>query len=300
MNAVVKNKSEAELLKLIFEISSLLDIELDVEFEALKEGGIKDIIKFFKKKKNKKKIDKYLIYFGAILSGVLINVLSETINNDSELNELKKEEIRLNIQKLKKDLEEDSKTEDEETVIVENLVLNVSQVYKVQIFKSRFYSNLIKEPKVYQISTTEIDENQNPKSDEKILERQYFNKQILETEDQTPITIDDANIEIVSPVFKQSNLKWKGIYDGKPMSFQLMDSDFKNSVLNRQYSFTSGTSIRCRLVITKSLSEEGEEVIKDAKVFDVIEVFDGQQTLVTKKAKHLKELKNQIKIDFKE
>lgn len=84
------------------------------------------------------------------------------------------------------------------------------------------------------------------------------------------------------------------------MSFQLMDSEFRNSVLNKKYSFTSGTSIECRLVITKSINEEGEEILKDAKVFDVIEIFDGQQTLITKKAKHLKELKNQLLIDFKD
>jgi len=163
MNAVVKNKSEAELLKLIFELSNLLDIEIDVEFEALKEGGIKDIIKFFKKKNNKKKIEKFLIYFGTILSGVLINVISENLKNDPEYNEFKKEESRLNIQKLKKELEYDSKTQDEEIIIVENIISNANQVFKVQIFKSRFYSNLLKEPKVYQISTTEIDDNQIPK-----------------------------------------------------------------------------------------------------------------------------------------
>jgi len=79
-----------------------------------------------------------------------------------------------------------------------------------------------------------------------------------------------------------------------------MDSDFKNSVLNKRYSFTSGTSIKCRLVIRKSLNEEGEETLQDAKVYDVIEIFYGEQTLVTKKARHLKELRNQIKIDFQE
>ena len=95
-------------------------------------------------------------------------------------------------------------------------------------------------------------------------------------------------------------MKWKGLYNDKSISFNLLDSDFKNAVLNKQYSFSNGTSIKCTLEIVITLDEDGEEIIKEANVFDVLEVFDGKQTHITKKAKHLKELQNQIKIDFKE
>ncbi|MFC0186170.1 hypothetical protein ACFFJX_28550 [Pseudarcicella hirudinis] len=98
MNAIVKNKSEAELIKLFFEVSNLLDLDITLEFEALKEGGIKDIIKYFKKKKNKQAL---MIFFGTIISNVLINITSDYFIKDKELEELNKEEKRLNILKLK-------------------------------------------------------------------------------------------------------------------------------------------------------------------------------------------------------
>jgi hypothetical protein len=300
MNAVVKNKSEAEFIKLFFEVSNLLDLDIDLEFEALKEGGIKDIIKYFKKKKNKQKLDKLLIFFGAILSGVLINVASDHFNKDKELEELNKEEKRLNIRKLKNDLEQDSLTKAQETVVIESIVIQISDTHKVQVFKSRFYKQILKEPKLYQFSTTELDINYKPFSTEKTITRANFNKQILESEDLAPKTIEDANIEIVSPVLKQGNMKWKGLYNDKSISFNLLDLEFKNAVLNRKYSFSNGTSIKGSLEIVVTLDDEGEEIIKEAKVFDVLEVFDGKQTHITTKAKHLKELKNQIRIDFKE
>lgn len=300
MNAVVKNKSEAELIKLFFEVSNLLDLDIDLEFEALREGGIKDIIKYFKKKKNKQKLEKILIYFGAILSGILINVTSDYLNQDKELEELSKEEKRLNIRKLKNELQKDSLSNEQQTVLVENIIIQIGDTHKVQVFKSRFYQQILKEPKLYQFSTTELDSNYRPLSIERTIIRANFNKQILDSEELKPKTIENANIEIVSPVLKQGNMKWKGLYNDKSISFNLLDTDFKNAVLNKKYSFSNGTSIKCSLEIVVTFDEDGEEIIKEAKVFDVLEVFDGKETYITKKAKHLKEIKNQIRIDFKE
>ncbi|MCY1378689.1 hypothetical protein D9M69_663450 [compost metagenome] len=70
--------------------------------------------------------------------------------------------------------------------------------------------------------------------------------------------------------------------------------------MNKQYSFTNGTSIKCSIEIVVTLNDEGDEVMKEAKVFDVLEVFDGTQSHITKKSKHFRELKSQMKIDFNE
>jgi hypothetical protein len=298
MDAFVKNKSEAELLKLICEITFLLDIELDLEFEAAKEGGIKDILKYFKKKKNRKQLNNLLIYFGAIISGVLINVASDNFNKDKELDELTKEEKRLNIKNLKKHLDEDNLTDADTTKAVNYLIHLLSEEHKIKVFKSRFYNQLLKEEKLYKFSTTEVTENLEPISKEYIIPRTDFKKQILENEDKKPISIENAVIEIVSPVLKQGNIKWKGIYDGQSVTFNLLDAEFKYSVINKQYSFINGTSIKCSLQIIQSVNDEGEIYNKEINVFDVIEVFDGIQTVETKKAKNIKELKNQMKIDF--
>ena len=48
MDAFVKNKAEAELLKVFKEISDILKLDLSFEIEALTEGGIKEFIKILK------------------------------------------------------------------------------------------------------------------------------------------------------------------------------------------------------------------------------------------------------------
>lgn len=298
MDAFVKNKSEAELLKLISEITILLDVEIDLEFEAIKQGGIKDIIKYFKKKKNKKQLNNFLIFLGGIIGGVLINVSSDYLNKDKETEELTKEEKRLNIRKLKRNIDEDALSEDEKAKAINQIIFLISEDHKVKVFKSRFYYNLLKENKLYQLSTTELTENYEPISKENIIERSYFKNQILETEDKKPIFIENAIVEIVSPVLKQGSIKWKGIYDGQSISFNLLDKEFKSSVINKQYSFVNGTSIKCKLELIQSINDDGEIYNKEINVYDVLEIFDGVQTIITKKAKKLKELKNQIKIDF--
>lgn len=300
MNAIAKNRSETELIKLFNEVAHLLDFEIELEFEALKEGGIKEIVKYFGKKQNRRRLKNILIYFSAIFSGVVINVASDIINKDKELDNLSKEEKRLNIRKLKNYLEQDSISKQQEEEAIKKIVLIIVDTYKVQVFKSRFYQQILKDTKVLQFSVTELDSNYKPLSVEKSIIRESFSKQILENDDMAPEIIDDANIEIISPVLKQGNLKWRGFYNGSPINFHLLDSGFKDDVLNRKYSFSNGTSIRCRLEIVISIDNGGEEIIKDAKVLDVLEVFDNGQTIVTKKAKHLSELKTQMKIDFKE
>lgn len=298
MDAFVKNKSEAELLKLICEVTLLLDIELDFEFEAIKQGGIKDIIKYFKKKKNKKQLNNLLIYFGAIISGVIINVASDNFNKDKESDELSKEEKRLNIKVLKKQLDEGNLNEEDTIKAINYVIFLISEEHKIKVFKSRFYNHLLKEDKLYKFSTTELTENFEPISRENIIPRIDFKKQILDNEDKKPILIENAVIEIVSPVLKQGNIKWKGIYDGQSITFNLLDSEFKISVINKQYSFTNGTSIKCRLELIQSVNDDGEIYNKEINVSDVLEIYDGIQIIETKKAKHIKELKNQIKIDF--
>ena len=54
MNAEILNKAQAEVIKISKEITNLLGFDLDLEMEALDEGGIKSIFKFVDKGFNKK------------------------------------------------------------------------------------------------------------------------------------------------------------------------------------------------------------------------------------------------------
>ena len=143
-----------------------------------------------------------MVFIGVIFSGVLISVISNKLAKNTELEKSQLEESRLNIKKLKKDLEKDDITEKESTLIIENLTLIISNTVKIKFHRSNFYSNLLKEKKIEQISTTELDENYNPLSEEKTVYREDFNKFIVHKVKIDSEFIEDANIEIVSPVLK--------------------------------------------------------------------------------------------------
>jgi hypothetical protein len=298
MDAFVKNKAEAELLKVFKEISELLELDLSFEIEALTEGGIKEFIKILKKKKTKKQIAKILAVVGVIFSGVLTNIISDQFTKNPELEKSQLEESQLNIKKLKRDLEKEDILEEESTLIIENLTVIISNTDKIKFHRSNFYSNLLKENKIEQISTTELDENNNPLSEEKKVSRENFNKFIVHKVKIDSEFIEDVNIEIVSPVLKKGKMKWRGYYDSKPISFNLLDSDFRNSVLNREVSFQNGTSIKCLLEFEKEMDDEGNIKTTEINVFDVSNIFEGETTIITKRGKEIIEEKKQTKLDF--
>jgi hypothetical protein len=298
MDAFVKNKAEAELLKVFKEISELLELDLSFEIEALTEGGIKEFIKILKKKKTKKQIAKILAVVGVIFSGVLTNIISDQFTKNPELEKSQLEESQLNIKKLKRDLEKEDILEEESTLIIENLTVIISNTDKIKFHRSNFYSNLLKENKIEQISTTELDENNNPLSEEKKVSRENFNKFIVHKVKIDSEFIEDVNIEIVSPVLKKGKMKWRGYYDSKPISFILLDSDFRNSVLNREVSFQNGTSIKCLLEFEKEMDDEGNIKTTEINVFDVSNIFEGETTIITKRGKEIIEEKKQTKLDF--
>lgn len=298
MDAFVKNKAEAELLKIFKEISDILDLDLSFEMEALTKGGIKEFFKILKKKKTKKQIVKILSIIGVIFSGVLTNIISDKLTKNTELEKSQLEESQLNIKNLKLALEKENITEEESNVIIENLTIIITNSDKIKFHRSNFYLNLLKEDKIEQISTTQLDENYNPISDEKKVARKDFVKFIIHREKIQSEFIEEANIEIISPVLRSGKMKWRGYYDAKPISFNLLDSEFQNEVLNREVSFQNGTSIKCLLEFEKEMDDEGNIRTTEINVFDVIKVFEGETTIITKRGKKIIEEKNQTKLDF--
>lgn len=296
MNAFVKNRSEAELLRIFNEIFNILEVEIEIEFEAIQQGGLKEIAKFFTKKKTKKRIQTYIV---PIITAVLVGILINYATKDSELDELTKTEKRLNIKKLQGELENNiggNSNLDQQKV--DQIIYYLLTDHKLQVHKSRFYQELIKESKIYKFSTLELNNNFEPISKEVVIQRESFFNQVLEDENGKTITIEDANVEIVSPVLKQGNIKWKGLYKNQPINFLLKDSDFQKLVLNREIGFKNGTSIKCSIKYKECLNENGELIFKEIEVFDVLEIFEGDKRIETKKSKAKKELAFQTKMEF--
>ena len=268
MNAYTLNRAEDELLKIIGEVSKILDVQVVTEAYALEEGGIKEIYKFILKHKQQAK------YVGVFLAGISATIISDVVGNsiktDAEMENLKKQEIRLSIEKLKRDLEEsDPENRQTNTLIIENLSILLGETNKIKISKSNFYSSLLKEEKISQVSTQELDRNLQPIGQEKVVPRVDFNKFIIEETEIEDDYLEQVSLEIVSPVLNRNRSKWKAMYDDNAFSFTMKDKYFQELVITRNLSFSNGTSIICDLETSQKLDIDGEIILGAKRVYNV-------------------------------
>ena len=260
MDAKTYNKVETEFLKIVEETSKILDISISTEIQALEEGGIKAIYKFFTKKKNKKALKSVMRYFLGILGVVIANVISDKINSNPEYEKLKMEEIRFEIEKLKRELKEDS--EDKEQVeknekSIDSMAIYISEVNKIKLSKSKLYDSF----------------NFKPKSKEKFVPRKDFEKFII-----NDIIVDsdykyDVILEIISPVLNQSKYSWRALYEDKVILFNLKDDSFKNDIISKGLQFSNGTKLVCELDIKQKINDKGEIVPSKYLVYNVSQII---------------------------
>lgn len=296
MNAFVRNECEKELLTIFKEVIQSLDIEIDVESEAFKEGGLKEIWKFLGK--NGVQLTLIITVFGLVLSRIpvenkeLVKLQMENLELDNELK-------RVELKKLKNQIRtEEELTED----IVERVLEILDKDYKIIWHKSNFYKKLNFYPKVTKLTTQRLNEKNEPVEKERTVEREHFSKFILRSDTSPPNIDEEAIIDIISPVLKKGNFSWKGFYKGEIINFEMTDQSFKNSVLNKEIEFINGTAIKCVLQQNRKIDEVGLVKIIQNKVLTVIEIITGENYIATeqgKKYKRDKERKNdQLKLDF--
>lgn len=287
MDAKILNKVENELLKIVQEVSIILDLEIYVEAFALEEGGIKSIYKFINKKKNRAKLIVVGSFLATILASVISDVISDSINTDSETENLKKEFLELQIKKLKQDFEKDSlaslnenqsaNLENEEFVVTQELIdsiaVYISENNKIKLSKSKFYQFLLKEGKVEKVSTQELDENFKPKSTEKIVPRSDFKHFIVKDAIVEPDYKENVTLEIVSPVLKKNRMSWKAIYNNQNITFKLKDEDFKNLITNKNLSFSNGTKLICDIETKQKMNDDGQIIESGRTVYNVYKII---------------------------
>ena len=293
MDAIIKNKAEFELLRIFNEVASILKIELDYEIEALAEGGL--IERFKLKKKTKKQLKLYVLYptiVGSVIGSIAFG-LNYIANYERE--ELEKEKLRLEIRKLNKEDSKDNIAEEQ----VHKIVDTIFSSNKLMSYKSNYFTNLVNEGNVNKVSVREVDQDNKPVSDEFTIERDKFDDQIIKKKDLEGLHYEDVDIEIISPVLTYSKsknkIKWRGIFNGEKINFNLNDADFTAQVLNKEFSFSNGTFINGDISFKRELDENGEIKITNINVDNVNNVFEGDSiTPVKKKTK--KNIANQLTI----
>ena len=231
MNAFVRNAMEKDFLSIVNTISSSLNLKIELESRAAKEGGFIEILDI---------IEAHPVSSTIIVSSAgyaIKRFLEYLLTGAYKKNKLENEKLELEILKLKK----------ESAGIDEN---QLEQKLARPI--SNYYAKIEKYEKIRAVGFG------NEVNNEYVVQRDEFRDFIL-IDDKEEEVDDDASIEIISPVLKEGRYKWRGIYKNESIDFSMGDSKFKNDIIDGRYDFGNGSFINCQLFITKTYDEFGNE-----------------------------------------
>ncbi|WP_133155298.1 hypothetical protein [Kinneretia aquatilis] len=274
MDALVLHGCEGELLGLLREIGKQLDIDFHIDATAYAEGGLSVHLSLLGKHAVA------LTLLGAAITaicsaGVWMTYQRELLQqqilqNDFALNRDRKladQQVEMNDLAIKKARLELKKMEQEATgeapkmpstaatrplplepvPTAEDVVPALLSNPKIIKLRSQFYQHLLPYEKVSSVGFSPS-HDPSPRN-EMIVHRASFSTYVVALRELDPTVIRDAEIEIVSPVFKRDAFKWKGVFEKHGISFDLIDEDFLAKVTAKKVKFQSGTTLVCDLEI---------------------------------------------------
>ena len=298
MDAVIHNRCEYELLGILKELGSIFNAEISIETEPLANGGLRQWFKINSKDNNLITTIKIAL-ITALITGIFITPITSSISKiteifieklfeDNEIKELEKEKIKLEIEKLKQDIQHINKQLDENNTVKKR--------------RSNFYEALVKYPKIEKVSLAIKDEIRSTIFEEINVNKVNFKEYILTSNDLKPNEIEEAIIEIISPVLKKGKYKWMGIFNSETISFDMKSNEFKTLVQTGRIEFKNGSSINCYLVIRKKIDNEGKEKVVGYDVLRVNQYFENDKPIETPEGKFHRQKqeadKSQTKIVF--
>lgn len=286
MDAFVQNKCEYEFLGILKQLAIVFNAEIIIETEPLADGGLVRWFKLLSKKGRQKiKIGVIIGVLVTVIATPITTLLSETIKiliekiyEDPELSDLEKENLRLEIELKRQEIEKNN---------------------AITKKRSNFYEALEKYPKVSDVSLTIKDNNHNQVLEPSVIHRITYNQFVLASDKLTPVEIDGAIIEIISPVLKKGNYKWRGIYNDKIELFNMKSIEFKTLVQSGDIEFKNGSAIKCLLQIEKRLNNEGEEQVVGYNILRVNEYFENNTPIETPEGKKYRQKREAEKLQFK-
>jgi hypothetical protein len=281
MDANVFNKCEYELLGIIKEVSSALKVQIQVETMPIGEGGLKAWLKCHEVTGNQVILSIVLFLCTEIVFTPVTTTLDyittkvlEYIFEDPEIkaleNEKKKEELKLDIAKLKR-----------QTL----LLCDTISENKVKKRKSNFYEAANKCKKIEKITFSVTDTYKTNNLNSKDVLAKDFPLFIMTSDVIEPDNDEQAIIEIVSPVLKKGKYMWVGIYNGIVIQFKMKSNEFKTLVQTGQIPFKNGSSIQCHLMTNKKINNEGEIIITGYEVIAVDKYFMNDTPIETPEGK---------------
>ncbi len=281
MDATIRNNSEREFLALMKEISSILKVDIRIESEALTKGGFRQRFKIVKKSETKRApitasfvTSLMLVVLGTPLNakvdGLFHKVFAEVDREDPEMVKLMQD-----IQKLS----------------LENqyVASQLNRNNKINRRKSNFYETLLACFKINKIGLKTLGKDGKTLLNEYTILRKEFTRYILKTDELPTLVDENAVIEIISPVLKNGNYSWKGIYNGQILDFGMKSAEFKSLVQLGDVEFKNGTCINCILEMPRKIDNLGEEVITAYRIAMVISFFKNDKPMETPEGRKYKQ-----------
>lgn len=269
IDAYTRNNCEKEFLNLVKTISSELGINLTVTTEPKKEGSLIDIYNFLVSQNGLS-----IAVWATFLLEVFKYVFPIKSKDDSEATKLENEKSLLELVKQAKEIEESG------IPIPPNIQKRLEKVYtsrKIKKQKSNFFKKLSneKDVKAFEVLTPSPME-------EKVLftiPRNSFEEYYIDSDNLDSLIDNKAEIEIISPVLKNGNYSWRGIYikDNLSHEYTMKDKDFKKKVIDEGLSFQNGTRLECELEICRKLDENGDEYNSGYKINKVFNQYIGDE-----------------------
>jgi hypothetical protein len=243
-DAFILARAETEFIHLIREVSALAGIEVQLDAQALEAGGIRQIWKALGR--NGPQISILLS-----LVGIVISLRPQT---DQELVALQKEEAKLHIEALRREMAQ--ATGSLPSAELADAAREIGSDLKVVRRRSSFYHAISAEKRISSVSYS-LRKDGAWVQDLGSTDRHQFAEFVRFTGELQPEVDENATIGIISPVLKKGRYKWKGEYKGEYIEFWLQDEAFRESVFNKSVQFHSGAAIVCVLQIRLAVDEVG-------------------------------------------
>ncbi len=281
MDATIRNNSEREFLALMKEIASILKVDIRIENEALTKAGFRLRFKIIKKSETKRApitasfvTSLMLIVLGAPLNAT-VDTLFHKMFDDADPDNPEIERLRQDIGKM----------------CLNNPYMStqLNRNNKINRRKSNFYETLLACFKINKIGLKTLDKNDKTLLKEYTISRKEFSRYILKTDELPTLVDENAVIEIISPVLKNGNYSWKGIYNGQVLDFGMKSTEFKSLVQIGDVEFKNGTCINCILEMPRKIDNLGEEVITAYKIAMVISFYKNDKPMETPEGRKYKQ-----------
>ncbi|MBY8962944.1 hypothetical protein KJK34_09305 [Flavobacterium sp. D11R37] len=263
-NAIVRNECERELLNLYYDIAKTLDLKILVQSEPPSEGGFIEIWKFLGENVNQ---------ITLIVSAIAI-ILSRKPVENKKLTQLQIDNLELDNELKRNELRELKLKSLSEEEIDDKLIIKVVELlslnYKIIWRRSNFYKRIIQYKRIHKISAQRL-YNYEPVGADREIKREKFHNYILLTDELPENHIEEALIDLISPVLKSGNFLWKGFYKNEIISFQMQDNYFKSMIQNGEMILNNKVAINTVLVQNRKIDENGHIKVTKSFVKLVIE-----------------------------